>query len=286
MDGLPELVTELERRWSVSVVESLEGGTAAYVARARTADDRPVVIKVGVPDPDVNDEIDTLRRARGQGYVQLLAFDVERRAMLLEALGPSLVQSALPPERQLEILGRLAAQAWAVAPPIGDVAVPVDKAADLARLVPRLWDDLNSPCAERTVAQALECAERRAAAFDPDRCVTVHGDAAAANALEVLSPRRGAETGYVFVDPDGFLGDPAYDLGVALRDWCPQLLSSDDPLGLTHRYAGLLAAESGIGARVVWEWGFLERVSTGLYAIALGAHELGRPLLDTADLLS
>lgn len=104
-----------------------------------------------------------------------------------------------------------------------------DKAADLAELVQRLWEDLSRPCPEATIRYALGCARRRSRALEPHRCVVVHGDAAAANALKVLQPRPGAETGFVFVDPDSFLGDPTYDLGVALRDWTLQLLVAGDP---------------------------------------------------------
>ncbi len=283
---LPALVNDLERRWSVSVAQSLGGGTAAYVAHARTSDGRLVVMKVGVPDPDFAEEIGTLDRARGRGYVRLLAHDIGRHAMLLEALGPSLQNSNLPPENQIQILGRLLTQAWLVPPGVtGAHAEPKDKATDLARLVRRLWEGLDGPCSQEVLTRALLFADRRAAAFDPSRSVVVHGDAAAANALRVLSPRPGAETGYVFVDPDGFIGDQAYDLGVALRDWCPQLLASDDPAAVARQYCRLLAAGSGVDEQAIWEWGFIERVSTGMYALALGAHELGQPLLRTAEQL-
>ena len=106
-----------------------------------------------------------------------------------------------------------------------------------------------------------------------------------AHTLRVLADRPGAETGFVFVDPDGFVGDPAYDLGVALRDWCPQILSAEDPVALTRGYCRLLARDSGLDEQAIWEWGYLERVSTGLYATAMGAHELGRPFLETAEML-
>lgn len=36
----------------------------------------------------------------------------------------------------------------------------------------------------------------------------------------------------------------------------------------------------------MWEWGFLERVSTGLYARSLGADELAAPFLATATRLA
>jgi streptomycin 6-kinase len=155
-------------------------------------------------------------------------------------------------------------------------------------MVSRLWEDLGHPCAEQVVSQALLYAERRAAAFDLERCVVVHGDPHPWNALQALAPRVGAEAGFVFVDPVGFLADPAYDLGVVLRDWCAQLLvtgTAGAATALARRYCALLSAETGIEETAIWEWGFLERVSSGLYCLELGIEELGRPFLHTAEML-
>lgn len=284
--GLSDLVAELESRWSVRVDRSLSGGTAAFVAAAHTADGSPVVLKVSLPDPDIGDEIGTLERARGRGYVRLLANDRARRAVLLEALGPALSQMNLPPEEQIETLCRLLTTVWTVPPPAsGPSAVPHDKATALDGLVRRLWRQLDEPCSQDVVDRALQFARRRAEAFDPTRSVQVHGDAAAPNALSVLSPRPGAETGFVFVDPDGFVGDRAYDLGVALRDWCAELLASEDPRELARRYCELLARHTGADTEAIWEWGYLERVSTGLYVLAMGARDMSRPFFQTAEAL-
>jgi streptomycin 6-kinase len=120
----------------------------------------------------------------------LLAHDVERHAMLLESLGPSMDLLGLAPEIQLNTLCRLLRQAWEVPPTDGGrCAAPRDKASALHHFVDRLWEDLDTPCSEPVVTQALKFAERRAAAFDPDRCVVVHGDAAPPNALKVRAPR-------------------------------------------------------------------------------------------------
>ena len=117
----------------------------------------------------------------------------------------------------------------------------------------------------------------------------VHGDPHPWNALQALAPRMGAEAGFVFVDPVGFLADPAYDLGVVLRDWCTQLLATGDAeaaAALARRYCALLSAHTGVEETAIWEWGFLERVSSGLYCLELGIEELGRPFLQTAEMLS
>ena len=46
-----------------------------------------------------------------------------------------------------------------------------------------------------------------------------------------------------------------------------------------------ISAGSDLDAQEVWEWGYLERVSTGLYVLAFGALELAQPFFRTAELL-
>ena len=49
----------------------------------------------------------------------------------------------------------------------------------------------------------------------------------------------------------------------------------------------MLAERSGVDAQRIWEWGFLERVSTGLYLLdVVGAPDwVARPYLDSAERL-
>ena len=282
LTGLPGLVDELSRRWSVTVGPTLSGGTASYVARACTADGQDAVLKLAVPEHDFGGQVRTLVDADGHGYVRLLAHDVDQHAMLLEALGRPLEEVDVPPEDKIATLCTTLRQAWQVPRPPGPA---VDPALGLMELVGTLWERLGHPCSERVVTQALTYAERRAAAFDLDRSVVVHGDPHPANTLRVLTPRPGAESGFVFVDPDGLVADPTYDLGVVLRDWGPQLLAGDAP-ALARHYCALLADHTGLDETAIWEWGFLQRVSTGLYALSFGADEMARPYLNTAELLA
>lgn len=264
---LPRLVAELAQRWSLGVGEPLDGASASHVVRVTTADGRSAVLKLGLPEPAFASQVRTLVDARGHGYARVLDTDPTRYALLLEALGPSLDRSGLAPEEQIEVLCRTLQQAWRVPRPAGSAVYP--KARELAAAI--TGRPLPGPVAEQT----LEFARRRA--IEPERSVVVHGDPHPGNAL-----RRDA--GYVFVDPDGLVADPAYDLGVVLRDWCPQLLAGD-ALATARRYCALMADLTGVDGAAIWEWGFLERVSTGLYVLDLGAPEKARPFLETAELL-
>ena len=265
---LPATIAALERRWGITVGERLPGGTSSYVAAAVTATGEPAMVKISVPVVDFDQQVRTLRAAGGRGYVRLLAADLDHNAALLEPLGGPLTRSGLPPEGQLAVIADLLPLAWTV--PRGDL-VPTDKAADLVEFVGSLRS--SAVGSSVVVDEALRCAERRSAAFDPDRCVVVHGDAAAANVL-----RRPGD-GWVFVDPDGFVGDPAYDRGVAVRDWCAELLAAADPRTLLRSYCVMLGGDPD----ATWDWGFLERVSTGLYLASLGGD--GGPHLDSAATL-
>jgi len=103
----------------------------------------------------------------------------------------------VPVERKLAILADTLASAWAVPVSTAPVVGPgEDKASSLRAMVVELDERLRGACPERVLARALEYADRRAAEFDPDVCVVVHGDPHPANTLRVVEPRPGAESGY------------------------------------------------------------------------------------------
>jgi len=287
LKDLPGLLAELEQAWELSIGQPLSGGSSAYVAPVKTASGN-AVIKIAMPSRHrpygFEQELDTLLRADGHGYVRVFKCDYERHALLLEQLGLSMQERKLEPKQVIQLLCKTLQQAWLV-PPSADQTMNASeyKAQTLAQLISELWDKLERPCSQKIVSQALEFARRRLEAFDLKRCIVVHGDPHAANALLVRAPRAGAESGYVFVDPEGFLCEPAYDLGVVMRDWNEELLAAADPLAVAHEYCQLLARESGLDGATIWEWGFIERVSSGLYLCAYGSSEHGQLFFKTAQ---
>lgn len=82
-----------------------------------------------------------------------------------------------------------------------------------------------------------------------------------------------------------FLCEPAYDLGVALRGWTDQVLRADDVVVLTREWSARLAGATGADEQAIWEWGLIQRVTTGLYLMRHGHREEGRAFLASAELL-
>jgi streptomycin 6-kinase len=281
---LPDLVAEFEARWSITVGEPLPDANEGYVARAVREDGTPAVLKLNLPLDHRRNQIDVLERARGHGYARVHAADRERQAILLEALGPSLASLKPAPERLFSVLGTVLAQAWSIPVDGATLWFGERKAVDLAAMIEHHWGAYGKPCSADVVDLALRYADRRTAAHDPDRCVNAHGDPHAGNALQVLEPRPGAEAGFVFIDPDGGAIEPAYDLGVVLRDWDDEIAASRDPLAFTRRLCTLLADATGVDWQAIWEWGFIERVATGLWVLEFG-QEWGRDKLAVAERL-
>lgn len=185
LGDLPALVNHLEQQWDIVVGRPLAGATEAYVAEATTRAGLPVVLKLLVPlvGTRARHEITALRLADGQGCVALLRDDPDVGALLLERLGPSLLELGVPIARRHEILCDTAAKVWRPAPHSG-LPTGADRAQRLAAFVTESWERLNHPCSELAIDDALACARRRATAHDDERAVLVHGDVHQLNALQ------------------------------------------------------------------------------------------------------
>lgn len=272
LDGLDDLIAELCRAWSLTPGPGLSGGTEALVLAAVTDAGDDAVLKLVVPRSGdaTRHEITVLRLADGDGCARLLAGDEDRGALLLERLGPQLAELGLPLEQRLTILCDAAARLWR---PVAGVDLPSGAAKGrwLAEHIIRLHAERPGTCSGRAVKHALDCAERRVAAHDPARAVLVHGDVHEWNALQ-------AGDGFKLVDPDGLLAEPEYDLGILLREDPEELLAGDP-----RERAVLVADLTGLDATAAWEWGVVERVSTGLLCAQLGLEPVGGLMLEAAD---
>ena len=273
IDHLTDMIRGLERDWSIELGQPYEEGTEAFVAAAMLDDGTPAVLKVLVPQRGGgfdDHEATVLRLAAGDGCPILYRDDPARGALLMERLGPSMFALGLPYEQRRSALCDAAARIWR---PALDVDLPsgAEKAAWLSGFIATAWSDLDEPCERRTVDHALACADRRLAAHDPERSVLVHGDVHQWNVLR-------AGDSFKLVDPDGLVAEAEYDLGVILREDPDEAAACD-----TMATARWMAARHGLDATAIWEWGVVERVSTGLVATSIGLQPAGRQMLALAD---
>ncbi|MGP4977027.1 aminoglycoside phosphotransferase family protein [Brachybacterium tyrofermentans] len=300
--GLP--VLEVERRTGPVGPRGSSGTPASRGLQASGS----FVVKFGGGGADVAQQARILAAADGRGYVRLVAHDGERDAMLLEKLGPMLPQAVPDPVAQTDVLGDLLLQAWEVPLAVGRPFAPSQKARSLLAIIdgaleahesgPQAADESGPRASHESVSrmaaasgpqaadEVVVLARARVLALDliespSPRQVVVHGDPHPANVLQ-----RGDT--HVLIDPDGFLCEPEYDLGVALRDHrqiIDDLDRTDGPGAGRRWHAALaerLARRVGLDPERALAWAHLERVTTGVYLGRLGYVEEGEAWLRTA----
>lgn len=242
------------------------------MAEAALADGTPAVLKALVPGAgnDPSNEATVLRLVGGDGCPVLYQYDADRGALLMEQLGRPMFELGLPLSRRLEILCATASRIWRPAPDCG-LPTGAEKARWLADFIVLMWEDLDHPCSEKAVDHALTFARRREEAHRDERAVLVHGDVHQLNALQ-------SGGGFKLVDPDGLLAEAEYDLGVLMRGDPVELLAGDP-----FDRARWLAVRTGLDPVATWEWGVVERLSTGLLCTQIHLQPLGRETLRAAE---
>jgi streptomycin 6-kinase len=281
LDDLPELVAAQADRWGLEIGKSFRGGTAAFVTAATDRSGRACVLKVAMPlamdaDDSFGRSVLVHRIAGGRGFAELLEHDESTPAMLLERLGPNLDDLGMSLPQILETIGTTMRSFWR--PVADDCGLPTgaEKATWLADYITASWDELGRPCGREVVDRAVAYCDERAAAFDPSQAVLVHGDGHGWNTLDA---GHGA---FKFVDPEGLWSERAHDLSVPMREYNHPLLAGDT-LRLVRERAELLASWCEVDPESVWQWGFIERVSTGLANVRDFEGDEGMAFLEVAS---
>jgi streptomycin 6-kinase len=280
---LDEVIQLLEQKWKIKLGKSLNGGSESFVAEVITENGEYAILKVMMPPVEGNtvfeQEIAALKITDGDGYVRMLNYDVHHRAALLERLGSPLKDTDYPVEAQIEIICNALKKSWKKSLP-QDYRLQSGK--DIINwflnFIPKLWQELESPCSRRIIDKALDFLETRLSNCSLESTVLVHGDAHSGNILQDMAKSKPA---FKLIDPDGLVAEPAYDLGVLMREWLDDLIMS--PLENGRKRCLFLSEITGVDTRAIWEWGFIQSVSTGLFLIKIGQEEMGLQMLKLAE---
>lgn len=256
--GLPELLAECAGRWELELLPPFEL-SYNYVAPARRADGRPVVLKVGVPNRELLTEIAALRHYSGRGAVRLLEADPARGALLLERLLPGTpLRSLNDDDRATEIAADVMRVLWC--PPPKDSPFPsvADWLAGFGRLR-RHFGGGCGPLPEALVARAEHLAVELLASSGST--VLLHGDLHHDN---ICAADGGL---WLAIDPKGLLGEPAYEVGALLRNRLPQLLHTAQPGRILARRLDILSGALGFERARLRDWGLVQALLAAWWSI-------------------
>lgn len=248
LETLPALIGECASRWRLSVEEPFEL-SFSYVAPARTAAGRQVVLKIAVPNAELRSGIEALRHYDGRGAVRLLEFDCDHGFLLMERLAPGETLATLEDEeRATRIAAGVMRKLWHPLPPEHPFPSVADWADGLKKLRSRFGGG-TGPFPSWLIAMAESLfAELLSSSESP---VLLHGDL---HDFNILSTEPG---GWLAIDPKGVSGERAYEIGAFLRNPSPAVFTNPH---IQQRRVKIFAEELGLEEDRILAWGVAQAV--------------------------
>ncbi len=278
--NLDNIISYFEAKWNISVGEALLGGTHAFVTYADGVDGEKFVLKIDMPENfggEFQNSVAALEMVNGHGYAKLFSYDMEKKVCLLERLGKPINQLDYSVAEQLQIICSVLQKTWLIPTKNTDFPKGNESVSWFRNFIGDTWQKLNRPCSQKVIKQAMQYLQSREQAMNPDEFVLLHGDAHGGNTLKVLSD----DTDYKLIDPDGIIYEKAYDLGVLMREWIDEY--EQYPLREGQKRCKYLHQLTGVSEQAIWEWGYLQTVSTAFIALQIGQEDTGRKMLNVAE---
>lgn len=253
----PLLLKDTARNLQLELLAPYPNLTYHYVAPAVGSDGSPLVLKLGVPNPELGAEINALRLFSGTGSVQIIHGDAAAGVLILERLLPGEPLTALANDQTdsdatsiaCDVMRRLRRRAGEsdrilfqstetlglgfqrLRRAFGGGVGPFPR--DLVEQAECLWADLISSTSE---------------------CVLLHGDLHHDN---IISASRAP---WLAIDPKGYIGDAAFETGALLRNLWPDRHSISNPARTIRRRIHQMADELGMDRSRIHAWGMSQAV--------------------------
>jgi len=277
LTNLNTTVQKIRTSWNLELGNILQGGSDSLVIEAITNRGKLAVLKISIPDSfGLRKEVAMLPLVAGKGYPKLYNYDAKEAIFLLEKLGPSLAAAPIPLTQKLAISCQVLKKSWLKTDNSLQLTTGLEKANWLFNFIEKLYQEFPNTISQKAIFRAFQFIEARKDCFDIGNCVLVHGDAHFDNILASLE-----DNSYKLIDPEGLFAEPAYDLAIPMRENNEGILGKDI-LKAGRERSELLAKLTDIEEIAIWQWGFIERISTGLYLKKLGYQKESQETLDIA----
>lgn len=277
LQRLPALLSDLQRRWKLTLQPPFRKLSYNYAARAEREDGTSAVLKVCPLHGEFETEVQALRTFNGMGAVQLLAVDEERGALLLEALEPGEMLTTVQDDAQAtHIAAAVMKKLWRPPPPTHSLPSVVQWAAGLSDLRVEFRGG-TGPYPEALVDRAERLFSELLGSMG--ETVVLHGDL---HHFNILSARREP---WLAIDPKGVLGEREYETGALLRNPIPELLYDPHPRLVLERRIDQLAEELNFDRERVVGWAVAQAMLAEWWSYVPGSNRPGS-FLPVAQLLA
>lgn len=244
LQALPSLLSDAAGRWGLTLGEPMLL-SYNYVCAARNAAGLDVVLKVGVPNPELISEIEALTLYDGRSAARLIDSDAEHGLLLEQRLQPGTMLLEVPDDdAATEIAAGLLGSLWYPPPASNHLIRLTDWFDGLPRY--RQKFGTNGPLP----APVIDTAEALVADFfaENEPPVVLHGDFHHYNILK-------AGAAWKVIDPKGVIGPRGYEVGPLLMNPLGPRLHGADARRIAERRFAILSAQLGLERSRIRGWG-------------------------------
>jgi streptomycin 6-kinase len=255
LERLPRLVDECAERWSLRLGDPFDPAHISLVVPV-VQNGTPAILKVNFPEPESEREADALACWGGSGAVRLIAYDEERRALLLERCEPgeqlwSVADEDAANAAAAAVLRRI----WRPAPAGHRYRLLAGEAERWALELPRGWERLGRPFEPALLEAAVDAC--RELGPTQRELVVCHQDFHGGNVL------RATREPWLAIDPKPLVGEREFDAASLLRDRRWELGQPDDDERLRRRL-DLLVDELELDRVRTRRWGIAHALAWGV----------------------
>jgi len=256
--ALPDLMVEAAQRWELVLGEPFLL-SYNYVCPVTRADGTPAVLKLGVPNHELNSEIMALRFYAGQGACQLLEADAERGMLLLERLQPGTMLVTLEDDERATEIAAQVMQTIQRPAPKGETQLSLREWFDDLKNL-RLRFAGGTGLFPPKMVEIVEGLVRDLFTENSPQ-VLLHGDFHHFNIL--LSKR-----GWLAIDPKGVAGPAEYEVGPYLLNPWNQMPEEGEAIQQTQRRIAILSERLGFDRQRMLDWAICHSLLSAWWDLA------------------
>ncbi len=242
---LPRLIDDASHLWDLRDVQTVPNLSYNYVAFARQSD-VDVVLKIGVPNPELDSEIAALKLFNGDGACQLLGCEEKHGFLLLERLKPGIMLADLTDDdERTNIALDLMQKIWRKVPADGSDGVFI-KLSDWFGALKKIRLKFNGGTGPfpKKILERVE-------SFLPDllagQAGLIHGDF---HHFNVMSSERG----WLAIDPKGVIGPAGYEIGPLMINPWNSISDTTNFKAQTKRRVSIISERAGWERESILKW--------------------------------
>ncbi|MGE5602293.1 MAG: aminoglycoside phosphotransferase family protein [Nitrososphaerales archaeon] len=258
---LPSLIRSCEQRWDLRLFEPFPL-SYNYVAPGILTDGREVVVKLGVPNPELTTEIEALRRYDGRGAVRLIEADAGLGVLLMERVRPGSPLAELRDDDEATVIAaEVMRRLWQPLP----AQHPFPELRRWTRALRQYasrYPGSNRPLPRKMVDKAVGRLDELL--VQPPESVLIHGDFHHWNVL------RANREPWLAIDPKGVAAERAFDVGPLFYNPVPDVFGWPDLQRVTRRRLDLLSEQLGLDRQRLTACAFVAAVLSACWSIEDG----------------